>query len=226
MVEPVRRAWEAYVEEGHAGHEGRELVEAVAQGVAREKGPGSSGSGVTLRSPCPHKNRACDFERRLEKKTVPRKTNLLEQGQNCDFIAFIGEGIYRFYHIQDGEEKITAFFFSGDFVTNYRSFLTGQPSSHYIEAMKDSVIYIIRRADLHELYAAHQSIERIGRLIAENLYLLLTKRLDAFMNSTPEERYQDLLLRNSNLLQEVPQYMLASYLGVKPESLSRIRARM
>ncbi|HAI77115.1 MAG TPA: hypothetical protein DCM08_12795 [Microscillaceae bacterium] len=166
-----------------------------------------------------------DFEQCLVKETVVKKDLILEEGQKCDFIAFVGEGICRFYYVKEGEEKITAFFFSGDFVTNYRSFLTGQPSEHYIECMQQSVIYKVFKKDLLQLYDQHQCIERLGRLIAENLYLTVARRLDSFLYATPEERYQELLQRNSKLLQEVPQYMLASYLGVKPETLSRIRAR-
>ncbi len=79
--------------------------------------------------------------------------------------------------------------------------------------------------ELNSLYDKHKNIERLGRLIAENLYLMVASRLDSFMFQTPEERYKSLIERNSRLLQDVPQYMIASYLGVKPETLSRIRGR-
>lgn len=167
-----------------------------------------------------------DFEVCLKKESYPKKKLLLKEGQSCDFIAFIAEGAFRFYLVQDGEERVTAFFFSGDFVTNYRSFLTGQASEHYIESMKKAVVYKIHKKDLHALYDKYKNMERLGRLIAENLYLSVARRLDSFQQDSPETRYQELLKRNSRLLQEVPQYMLASYLGVKPETLSRIRARI
>jgi CRP-like cAMP-binding protein len=166
-----------------------------------------------------------DFSSIIKVEKHAKKEYLLESGQKCDFIAFIGEGICRFYYVHDGTEKITAFFFSGDFVTNYRSFLTGQASEHFIETLRDCLIYKIHKKDLQMLYDKHKSIERLGRMMAENLYLTLAKRLDSFLYATPEERYQELLSRNSKLLHEVPQYMLASYIGVKPETLSRIRAR-
>jgi CRP/FNR family transcriptional regulator, anaerobic regulatory protein len=166
-----------------------------------------------------------DFEKCLNKETLPKKSAILEKGKICDFIAFIEAGSFRFYYEKEGEEKITAFFFKGDFVTNYRSFLTRQPSEHSIESMQDAVIYKIHRKDLQALYDKHKNVERLGRLIAENLYLIVAKRLDSFLYATPEERYHELLHRNSKLLQEVPQYMIASYLGVKPETLSRIRSR-
>lgn len=166
-----------------------------------------------------------DFESCLTKVNITNKVKILRQGEHCNFIAFIHEGSFRFYYDKDGEEKITAFNFKGDFVSNYRSFLTGKPSQHYIEAMQDSVIYKINLQELQSLYDKHKNIERLGRLIAENLYLMVASRLDSFMFQTPEERYKALIERNSRLLQEVPQYMIASYLGVKPETLSRIRGR-
>lgn len=165
------------------------------------------------------------FASKIQKVVVAKKEVLLEEGQPCDFIAFVGEGIYRFYYNDNGDEKVTAFFFPGDFVSNYRSFLTQQPSSHYIEAMKEGTVYKVYRKDLYELYNEFPMIDRLGRLVAENLYLTVAKRLDSFLYTTPEERYKELQDRNSKLLQEVPQYMLASYLGVKPETLSRIRSR-
>jgi CRP-like cAMP-binding protein len=166
-----------------------------------------------------------DFEGCLTKVNITNKEQILRQGEHCNFIAFIHEGSFRFYYDKDGIEKITAFNFKGDFVSNYRSFLTGKPSDHYIEAMQDSVIYKINLQELNSLYDKHKNIERLGRLIAENLYLMVASRLDSFMFHTPEERYRALIVRNSRLLNEVPQYMIASYLGVKPETLSRIRAR-
>lgn len=167
-----------------------------------------------------------DFAACITIQTFRKREFLLRQGELCDFLAFIGEGACRFYYEKEGVEKVTAFFFQGDFVTNYRSFLNNRPSEHFIETMSDAKVYVISKTDLHRLYDKHQAIERLGRLIAENLYLTVAQRLDSFMHDTPEERYASLLNRNSRLLQEVPQYMIASYLGVTPETLSRIRARL
>lgn len=152
--------------------------------------------------------------------------NILNQGQNCDFIGFLDSGVVRFYHIKEGVERITAFWFAGDFLSNYRSFLSHEPSDHHIEALADGGFYRLRRAALHRLYNQFPNLDRLGRLMAEQLYLMVTRRLDNLLQDTPEERYRALLRKDSRLVQQIPQYMLASYVGVSPETLSRIRRRI
>lgn len=83
----------------------------------------------------------------------------------------------------------------------------------------------VNKKDLQQLYDEYKNIERVGRLIAENLFLGVTQRLDSFMHQSPEQRYMDLVNRNAEMLQRVPQYHIAAYLGVSPETLSRIRKR-
>lgn len=166
------------------------------------------------------------FAGKLTRLEVKKKDFLTREGQTCDFIGFIQTGIFRFYHIQEGNEIITTFFFPMDFFSEYRSFLTGAPSHHYVQALEDSSIWVIKKKDLHDLYDEHKSFERVGRLIAENLFLGVTQRLDSFMHQTPEQRYMDLVNRNADMLQRIPQYHIAAYLGVSPETLSRIRKRV
>jgi len=166
-----------------------------------------------------------DLEGRLKQKKVSKRTMLLEVGNKCNFVAIILSGSFRFLYTKEGEEKVTAFFFAGDFLSNYRSFLTDTPSDHAIEALQDGEVVKLYKRDLVELFGKYKAFERIGRLVAERVYLTVSKRLDSFLFETPEERYADLLKRNSRLLQDIPQYMLASYLGIQPESLSRIRKR-
>ena len=151
---------------------------------------------------------------------------ILAEGKTCDFIGFIREGIIRFYHLKEGTDKVTAFWFAGDFLSDYRSFVSGMPSSHFIEALTDGAYWRLDKQALNRLYDQYPAIERLGRLMAERLYLVVTQRLDTLLHDTPEERYRSLLNRNSRLLQEIPQFMIASYLGVSAETLSRIRKRI
>lgn len=161
----------------------------------------------------------------LHEELLPKKSLLLKEGEICTFIAFVSTGAFRYYYLKDGIEKVTSFFFSKDFVSDYSSFLSETSSIHYIESISASVIYKLYKKDLMLLYDKYKNIEKLGRLIAENLFLSVDKRLNAFLYLSPEERYKELMNRNPNLSQQVPQYMIASYLGVEPETISRIRKR-
>lgn len=162
----------------------------------------------------------------FERKKYAKGDLVLGEGDVCDFIAFIERGLFRFYHLKDGNEKVTAFWFEGDFLSNYRSFLSGQGSNHFIETMADGVVWKLRRYQLERLYEQYPNLDRLGRFMAEQLYVMVAGRLDSFLHDTPEERYRALLQKGSRLIQDIPQYMLASYLGVSAESLSRIRKRI
>jgi CRP-like cAMP-binding protein len=166
------------------------------------------------------------FSNDLMRKEFDKGETLLKAGVVCDFVAFIEDGAFRFYRYTEGTEMVTAFFFAGDFISNYRSFLLQRPSNHNIECLENAVVWMIKRERIYSLYNKYPLMERMGRLIAEQNYLGATSRLDHFLDFTPEERYKALLKRNSRLLQRIPQYMIASYLGISPESLSRIRKRI
>ncbi len=166
------------------------------------------------------------MEKLFQREVCEKKSRLLEQGEVGDFVAFAESGLYRFFQIREGAERVTAFFFPGDFISNYRSFVTHEPSEHYIQCIEGGVIWKLKRSDLHRLFSQSKTFERLGRLMAERLYVAVAKRLDSFQSETPEERYLALLKKGSRLIQDIPQYMLASYLGISPESLSRIRKRI
>lgn len=166
------------------------------------------------------------FQSKLQYKEFEKDDFFLREGEICKHALFITDGAFRFYKIVDGSDLVTAFFFTGDYLSDYQSFLTETPSMYWVQALKKSKVYLISKDDLTDLYNVYPIFERLGRLFAERLFLTMNKRLDAFLYETPEGRYAELVHRNSKLLQEVPQYMIASYLGVKPETLSRIRKRI
>lgn len=162
----------------------------------------------------------------IYRKEIKKKQNILEEGKVCDFIAFVENGLLRFYNIKEGNEKIKAFWFPNDFISDYRSFLSNSPSIHYIETLEDTTLLVIERDKLNQLYDRYINLQKLGRLMSERLYLMVAKRLDNFIEDTPEERYKDLISKEKRLVQMIPQYMLASYLGISPETLSRIRKRI
>lgn len=159
--------------------------------------------------------------RRLRKKEW-----LMRQGDICRMVTFIHSGSLRLFHTVDGEEKTIQFFFENALYTDYLSFLTEKPTIENVEAMEACELVQFSRVGLEQLYRQHPVFERIGRISAERAFLSLSARNTLLTNQPPEARYQQLIQDRPDLFQRVPQYHIASFLGIKPESLSRIRKRM
>lgn len=130
------------------------------------------------------------------------------------------------YFVLNGVENNTYFSFENEWISSYSSFLSHTPSTIYIEAMEPTQVLALNYDDLHCLYDRFRTAERFGRLIAEYLYTCLETRAYSLLINSPEERYIDALNNNSILFERVSQRYIASYLGIAPESLSRIRKRL
>jgi CRP-like cAMP-binding protein len=126
----------------------------------------------------------------------------------------------------EDKEICTGFLIENQYVASYESFLTRKPSTFNIEAIEDTELLDLSYDQLQKLYKTHPIFQIFGRLIAEYLFIFISQRTTSLLLLTPEQRYQKLISNNSALLQRVPQYMLASYVGVTPEHLSRIRRKM
>lgn len=168
------------------------------------------------------------FEPYIFNKKIKKKETYLQEGAVSTEIGFVTSGSFRQYYMIDGVEKTTFFFFENSFVCDYDSFLTQRPCDHYIEAMEDCEVLYFHREVLQRLYRLYPKYETFGRLIAENVYLCTKERLGHFLLNTPEERYKHFMRSHEaeQILQRVPQHYIASYLGITPVSLSRIRARI
>jgi CRP/FNR family transcriptional regulator, anaerobic regulatory protein len=162
----------------------------------------------------------------LEVQYLKRKELVLTEGQICKNAYFINKGSLRIYHNIDGSEITGQFFFENDWYTNYASFLSQKPSLLNIEALEKTELLVLPKVALENLFVAIPKFERFGRLIAENAFLGLQQRTEMYTNQSPEERYIKLLNDRPNIFQRVPQHYIASYLGIKPPSLSRIRKRI
>jgi CRP-like cAMP-binding protein len=168
------------------------------------------------------------FEPHIFHKKVKKRENLLKEGQICSEICFILRGGFRQYHLIDGEEKTTFFSFENDFACNYESFLTRKPSDVTIEALEDCEVLYFSNETINRLYRLYPKYEVFARLIAETVYLCAMERLKTFLLNSPEERYRKFLTQPEStlILERVPQHYIASYLGITPVSLSRIRSRL
>ena len=141
-------------------------------------------------------------------------------------LAFITRGALRTFYNHEGNDVTFYFFFENSFATDYESFLTRQGSRFSIEAIEDSEVLLLGYADVQRLFATLTEGQRLARQIAEQLYVALRQRAVSLLLDTPEQRYRQLLDSHSPILQRVNQYYIATYLGVQPQSLSRIRKRI
>ncbi|MBC7920990.1 MAG: Crp/Fnr family transcriptional regulator [Ferruginibacter sp.] len=159
-------------------------------------------------------------------KEVSAKEFLLRKGQVCRHIAFVESGLLRYYYLVGGKEMVGNFFFENSFVGDFGSFITGQPAVQFIDTLEDCRLLLASHSDWQQLYGRIPALERFGRLLAEGLFVHAQQRTASFLLDSPQQRYLNLLKNRPKVLQRVPQYMIASYLGITPEALSRIRRRL
>ena len=150
----------------------------------------------------------------------------LHEGQVCRQVGFIVKGLLRYYINHDGEDKTYSFGKENDFVCNNESFIPQTPSTKIIQALEDCVLLQISYDDLQVFYASVKQGERFGRLVIEQVFIQTLQDLSSFYTESPEQRYERFILNHPDLKQRVSQYHIASYVGVKPQSLSRIRKRI
>lgn len=166
------------------------------------------------------------FSNRLEQKDYDKNAIILKSGQVEDYLYFVEKGMLRFY-IEKGEKEITFdFAFEGNFTSGYSSFLTRKPAPYFIQALVATSIWRISYTDLQEVYKCNEQGQRIGRLAAEQLFIRKTARELSFLTQSAEERYLHLLHEQPQYIQQIPLKYLATYIGITPQALSRIRQRI
>ncbi len=151
---------------------------------------------------------------------------LTRQGEIENRLFFINNGIVRLHHETNEKDITVNFAFPESFVSAYTSFLTNQPSEFAIEALTACEFVYITRDDLFKLYAETSCGQALGRIFSERLFLYLSKRENDFMLKSPTERYLALFEEQPHLIQQIPQKYLSSYIGITPQALSRIRAKI
>jgi CRP-like cAMP-binding protein len=153
-------------------------------------------------------------------------TVLLKEGQVSVDTYFILEGCIREYIITNGEEKTTNFFTEDQWVISMSNFNAQSPSAHYLVCIEDTDVVVGNEQSAQVMFKKFPRFETISRAVMEVFFTEQKKILTSFLTDTPEQRYMNLLKTRPDIFQRVPQYQLASYIGVKPESLSRIRKRV
>lgn len=168
------------------------------------------------------------FTSRLTLRTIPKKTVFLKCGQVENHISFVVSGVIRLFIPNDDPDKDLTFGFSftDQFVSAYDSFLTRTPSAYQLQTLTDTTFLSMTYDDLQNVYKSTVIGNLIGRLTAERLLLLKSKRELYLLNLTAEERYIKLFKERPQLLQVIPLKYISSYIGITAQALSRIRKRI
>jgi len=157
--------------------------------------------------------------------SVKKGTILLKEGQRSKDSYFVLKGCIRTYYVLDGEEKTTAFYTEMEALTP-PSVISKTPSEYYVSCLEDSILSVSNSDMEVEVNSKFPKFETLCRILSEELLAKQRMDFDEFKTSSPEQRYLNLLQKRPDLIQRVPQHQLASYLGIKPQSLSRLRARI
>lgn len=166
------------------------------------------------------------IENLFVRKTLKKGEFFLQEGKICRNLGFINKGLVCYYVTSEDRELVHNFARENEFIAHYESFLHKTPSPKSILALEPTELVCISYNKLQELYATLTNGERFGRLHMEEVYTAALQHIISFYTSSPQKRYNQFVRNRTDLLQRVPQYYIASYIGIKPQSLSRIRKRM
>lgn len=159
-------------------------------------------------------------------KALKKGAFFVAEGHVSKHVGFLAKGLVRYYINHDGEHKTYEFAQENNFIGNYESFLPKTPSTKIIQALEDCEIFQISYEDLQVFYSSVRQGERFGRIVIEEVFIQTLQGLSSFYTDTPEHRYEEFIKKHHDLQQRISQYHIASYVGVKPQSLSRIRKRI
>ncbi len=162
----------------------------------------------------------------LVRRFLKKGEFILRGGEVCNHVTFINKGLVRVYNEVNEEELTLNFGFEGNYITDYSSFVSRQPTVDFIVAMEDLEILQLSYPDLQAAYEKYPVWQKFGRLMAEYILLFVVDRNRSLLYLTPEERYLKLMKDRPKVIARVPLKYIASYLGITPEALSRIRKRM
>ncbi len=177
-----------------------------------------------LKSVAPFTNDELEEAFGLFREEVIRKNGFIsKEGLICDRLAFVGSGLMRSFFNIKGKETTTYFLGPGDIAVAMSSFIDMKPAFENIQAIEDSRVLILSKENLEALYRKSWKWQQTGRVIIEQYYVVMEKRSIAMQTLSAKERYDELMKEHPGLLLKVPLHYVASYLGISPETLSRIR---
>lgn len=159
-------------------------------------------------------------------QSIKKGTLLLKEGEVCETSYSVIKGCIRQYYLINGEEKTTFFYTEGQSIYAVGDASNRKPAKHYLSCEEDCILTVMTRKNQNDLYQKFPHFEPLSRMGLEEELRNYQEMLASYITTSPEERYSNLLKYRPELLQRVPHHQLASYIGIKPESLSRIRKRI
>lgn len=161
----------------------------------------------------------------LKRFDLPKGHLLVNEDTTCNYIYYIEKGLTRTFYFKDGKDVTDWISLEKTFACSIVSYITRRPDRRNIELLEDSLLWGIHYNDIERLYQQYHDIERFGRLVVSEGLVRLQERFDDLHFAKADERYQKLLATNPGIILRVPLGMIASYLGITQETLSRIRAQ-
>ena len=160
-------------------------------------------------------------------KKLRKRQYLLQEGDVCKYLTFIAKGLLRTYNVDDkGDEHMSVFGWEGWWLSDFNSFLSGEPAVFNIDAIEDSELLLISRENYEALTLAVPIMDRYFRILYQNSIVTKERRLMSSITHSAEEKYVKLAESNPKMIERVPQNLIASYLGIAPETLSRIKKNL
>jgi CRP-like cAMP-binding protein len=166
------------------------------------------------------------FSSKLIRREFLKKSVILKMGEKENYLSFIEKGIVRKCIPQEFDDLTFEFGFANNFVTAYEYFLTQEPSTYQIETITDTVLWSMSFNDLQTIYTETNIGNTIGRLASEDLFIKKAKRELSLLTQSAENRYLNLFTEQPHILQLIPLKYIASYIGITPQALSRVRKRI
>jgi CRP-like cAMP-binding protein len=160
-------------------------------------------------------------------KKIRKRQYLLQEGNICKHLAFVEKGLLRSYNVDEkGIEHMIHFAWEGWWMADMLSFLSIEPSTYHIDAIEDSELLLISRSDFEDMLLEVPVMERFFRILFQNNIISKERRLISSISNSAEEKFIHLSATNPELIKRIPQQLVASYLGITPETLSRIKNKL